>query len=158
MSDRTHAQAGAVRNKPRAAVRYTPNVTPLIDVMFLLLLFFLLTTTFREPREAIPSMLPNSGGVGKASPGPIPALNIYVRPDGQDSVAATYRIGDAGQEFADAQQVYDRLRDPRYDDQLRSQMPVVVRARSDVRWQFVLEAYNQVKRASFSKVTIHKES
>ena len=154
MSDRTHPAAKMPRPRTRPAVRYTPNVTPLIDVMFLLLLFFLLTTTFRKDEGVIPSMLPGGG------PGPdIPGLSIYVNPEGDGNLGASYKIGQAGQSIQDPRQLFERLAAPKYDeDSMRSSMPVTVRARGDVRWQFVLEAYNQARRANFSKVTIHKES
>jgi biopolymer transport protein ExbD len=124
----------------------------------LLLLFFLLTTTFRTDEGVIPSMLPKGGGPG---PGPVdvPGLSIYVNPEGDNNLGASFKVGQAGQSIQDAQQLYERLAAKKYDDDsMRSKMPVTVRARGDVRWQFVMEAYNQARRANFSTVTIHKES
>jgi biopolymer transport protein ExbD len=150
-------QAGLSRN--RRAVKYTPNVTPLIDVMFLLLLFFLLTTTFRTDEGVIPGTLPKLSGPGSASLDPELGLNIYVRPLGEANASAAYEVGNSGEVMTDPQQLYVRLASPMpLLDSTRSQVPVTIRARSDVRWQFVLEAFNQATRAKFQKISIHRES
>ena len=150
-------QAGLSKN--RRAVKYTPNVTPLIDVMFLLLLFFLLTTTFRTDEGVIPGTLPKIPGPGPAQLDPELGLNIYVRPMGEASASATYEVGSSGEVMTDPQQLYARLASPLPSpDSTRSQVPVTIRARSDVRWQFVLEAFNQASRAKFQKISIHHES
>ncbi len=154
----TASQAGASRN--RHSVKYTPNVTPLIDVMFLLLLFFLLTTTFRTDEGTIPGTLPKIPG--SHPPSQVEAeegLSIYVRPVGEASASASYEVGHSGEVITDAQRLYERLASPKASfDSMRAQMPVTIRARGDVRWQFVLEAWNQAARAKFQKISIHRES
>ena len=46
----------------------TGNLTPMIDVVFLLLIFFMVTTTFLEPEESLEVDLPQaaSGGASEA--------------------------------------------------------------------------------------------
>jgi len=148
------------RKKPKPLpVRYTPNVTPLIDVMFLLLLFFLLTTVFRVDEGTIPGTLPKIPGSGAAEVDRDLGLNVYVRPLGEAGVSASYEVGNGGEVIMDPQQLYARLASPMpLLDARRSQVPVTIRARSDVRWQFVLEAFNQATRAKFQKISIHRES
>jgi biopolymer transport protein ExbD len=160
MSDQTRkAPGGAGPSKNRTAVKYTPNVTPLIDVMFLLLLFFLLTTRFRVEEGTIPGTLPKLPGSGSVELDRDLGLNVYVRPLGDAGVSASYEVGNSGEVITDAQQLYTRLASPMpLLDARRSQVPVTIRARSDVRWQFVLEAYNQASSAKFQKISIHRES
>lgn len=160
MSQQPHraaGQAGPPKNRP--SVRYTPNVTPLIDVMFLLLLFFLLTTTFRVEEGTIPGTLPRIGEGGPIEPVTDLGLSIYVRPVGDANVSASYEVGAGGEVITDAQQLYERLSSPKATfASMRSQMPVTIRTRGDVRWQFVLEAWNQAARAKFQKISVHRES
>ncbi len=60
------------------------NLTPLIDVVFLLLIFFMVSTTF-ETRQALELELPESvtGVAAEASP-----VTVVVTPDGE------YRLGE----------------------------------------------------------------
>ncbi|PSJ21544.1 biopolymer transporter ExbD [Halomonas sp. ND22Bw] len=60
------------------------NLTPLIDVVFLLLIFFMVSTTF-ETRQALELVLPESetGVAAEASP-----VTVVVTPEG------AYRLGD----------------------------------------------------------------
>ena len=156
MSDPTRTaagQAGLTRN--RAPVKYTPNVTPLIDVMFLLLLFFLLTTRFRVDEGAIPGTLPRIPGPASAELDQDLGLSVYVRPLGEAGMSASYEVGNGGEVITDAEQLFTRLASPMpLLEARRSQVPVTIRARSDVRWQFVLEAYNQASRAKFQKISV----
>ena len=83
------------RKKPKPLpVRYTPNVTPLIDVMFLLLLFFLLTTKFRQEEGAIPGTLPALGKSfgGAAAEELPPPINVTINPVGDANVEAAYQV------------------------------------------------------------------
>ena len=161
MSHQTQTAAGtAGLPRNRAPVKYTPNVTPLIDVMFLLLLFFLLTTKFRVEEGTIPGTLPMIGCTPpRSTPDSDISLSIYVRPVGEANVSASYVVGSGPEVMMDAEQLYSRLASPMpLLDSARSQVPVTIRARSDVRWQFVLEAYNQAARAKFQNISIRQES
>lgn len=61
------------------------DMTPMIDIIFLLLIFFLLTTKFIVPEKMISSLLPTNKGQAAASPPkvePPKDLNIRVVPPG----------------------------------------------------------------------------
>ncbi|HSH56982.1 MAG TPA: biopolymer transporter ExbD [Halomonas sp.] len=60
------------------------NLTPLIDVVFLLLIFFMVSTTF-ETRQALELTLPESLSGSAAEPSPV---TLVVTAEG------TYRLGD----------------------------------------------------------------
>jgi len=111
----------------------------------------------KEIKESIAYYLNNASIVRKSMKDI--GLNVYVRPLGEACVSASYEVGNGGEVIMDAQQLYARLASPMpLLDARRSQVPVTIRARSDVRWQFVLEAYNQASRAKFQKISIHRES
>ncbi|WP_420550810.1 ExbD/TolR family protein [Litorivicinus lipolyticus] len=64
-----------------------PNLTPLIDVVFLLLIFFMVSSSFLEA-SAIEVRLPEAAG--KAPDNQPDDLVVYVKADG------SYRIGESG--------------------------------------------------------------
>lgn len=78
---------GSARRRPEAAL----EMTPLIDVVFLLLVFFLLTTTFSqptptestdEPEEAVIDVDLPSASSGNAETSS-ESLTVYLDPDGR---------------------------------------------------------------------------
>ena len=61
------------------------DMTPMIDIVFLLLIFFLLTTKFIVPEKKISQLLPTNKGQASSSPPvvePPKDLNILVYPEG----------------------------------------------------------------------------
>lgn len=61
------------------------DMTPMIDIVFLLLIFFLLTTKFIVPEKMISNLLPTNKGQASASPPvvePPQDLNILIYPEG----------------------------------------------------------------------------
>lgn len=61
--------SGIVFRKPKARKNIDLNVTSLVDVLFLLLIFFTLTSTFKRAGE-IELQLPKSTTAGHSAPGP----------------------------------------------------------------------------------------
>lgn len=137
-------------------VRYTPNVTPLIDVMFLLLLFFLLTTKFRQDEGAIPGTLPALGQSfgGQSAEELPPPIKVKIEPRGQDALEAVYQISGIEVSVGNADELYTKLhqRSQPYNDTDVAKVPITLNARSDVRWGFVVEAFNQASRARFRTI------
>ena len=60
------------------------DMTPMIDIVFLLLIFFLLTTKFEVPEKAISQLLPTNKGTGKSQTTILVPddLNIRIYPEG----------------------------------------------------------------------------
>jgi len=130
-------------------LRYVPNVVPLIDVLFLLLLFFLLNSHFRQAEGDIPGSLPSAqlrltGGILKET-------ILTIRPVGQDRLSADYEI-DNNAPITDAQELFSHLQ-ARKDSLASDESPLVLNPVGDVRWKFVVEAYNQAYRAKFRNIT-----
>ncbi len=89
---------------------------------------------------------------------PLPPLGVYVLPVGQGNQAATYEFGAGHRPAADIEALYGLLTRSAADSQTRDQTHLVIWARSNVRWQFVIEAYNLALRAKFKNVTIQPAS
>jgi len=130
------------------------NLTSCIDVVFLLLIFFIVTTQFTD-REGSLAML-SSGN----EPAPRPQLPLKV---GISSMGETgYRLDIQGHptrptNFGDLIAMKKQLRQPPQtgqaglyaDDNL-----VVIAPQGRVRWQHVVNAYNASRRAGFTQIAM----
>ncbi len=136
------------KKRPRPKAKMQPPLTPMIDVTFQLLLFFLLTMTFRAEEGQIPSTLPKKGEEGA------PTLNvpirIIIRSVGEMRNAVRYDVNDVSIEN-DPAKLLSRLQAL---GQVRSKdkTQVVIEPLGLVRWGFVIEAYNQAVNARYKKV------
>ena len=125
-------------------------MTPMIDVTFQLILFFILTFEFRESEGAIPATLPVDGpppGTVILLPDPI---QIRVLPSA-DRLSARYELTGVTTAITSVRELGDLLR--LRQEQLGSrEAPVVIYPNPDVPWGFVVEAFNQAKRAKFERI------
>lgn len=130
------------RRKPR---KFNLRMTPMIDVIFLLLIFFVLTAKFRIPEQFLGSVLPKDESAdGRA--GVIEPLVLYisstedgcvVKIGGAASVMIHSQARDEGvADFANKLAEILRLQQRTADD------PVEVEYRDDVEWDYVVKIQN----------------
>lgn len=153
METRTSSEAASESKKcARPLPRYTPNIVPLIDVLFMLLLFFLLSTDFRRAEADLPCSLPGFAD----PPGPMP-VQVTIRPAGGDELpGAMYTVGTNTVSVRSGQELYQEL--TRIRTMLNSpDLGVLLDVQGDVRWGFVVEAYNQALRANFRNITFAQD-
>ena len=138
------------RQKPK--VKMQPPMTPMIDVTFQLLLFFLLTCEFRESEGNIPGTLPAKGNIVQdvqQTPPPEP-ITIQIRASA-DRASASYEMTGVPIMITSAQELFQLLK--QRQDQLGSdEVPIVILPNEDVPWEFVVEAFNQAVRARYRKI------
>ncbi|MDP6637051.1 MAG: biopolymer transporter ExbD [Phycisphaerae bacterium] len=140
-SGRQQPPSGRIRRKARVSV----PMTAMIDVTFLLLTYFLLTTTFRQDEGQLPGSLP----------GPIiiePIENVLfvpveIRAVGDACQSVVYKVGDGSEVLLRSpQELVDALRKRRGDTK---DAIAVIDAGRAVRWRYVVEACNQAAGANF---------
>ncbi len=136
------------RGRPRP--RLQPPLTPMIDVTFQLLLFFLLTTTFRHEGHIL-GTLPQKGGIAAGQIVELRPIRIMLRPTGIDRTGCIYEISGHGVGTDSPRQLYEVLR-ARQRAVESDELPVIIQPRPDVRWRYVVEAFNQAVRAKFKNV------
>lgn len=116
------------------------NLTPMIDVVFLLIIFFMVGTQFTQPEREIALKLPGVGGLSA----------MVSAPDRREiAVTADGRILFDGQ-AVDVEQLVSQLRN------LRTSYPdvrVAVRADGDVKYQLVAAVMGAASRAGISDLT-----
>ncbi len=136
--------------KRRGATRpkIQPPLVPMIDVTFLLLLYFLLTAEFRKSEGQIAGTVPEKGEIGTEMIVPIKPIQIVIRrawgtPD------VSYEINRA--RVSDPEALFNRLTQ-RKQTLGADEIPVLIRPVGDVPWEYVIEAFNQAVRAKFLKI------
>jgi biopolymer transport protein ExbD len=129
-----------------------PLLTPMIDVMFQLLLFFLLTSTFRQAEGQIPGMLPQRQAGSGLDQTIVKPIRIVILPAERDE-GAVYQLAGAAAPLNNPQELYRELASRRqaYGS---DEVPVAIQPRWDVPWQYVVEADNQAHRAGFKTIGI----
>ncbi len=139
------------RRRVAGGVPMAVNLAPMIDVTFLLLIFFLVTTTFERAEGIIASDLPD---VGVMPAVPLPISPIVVRisqtgPGHEDYMIRIDRFEDAPQDF---EALPDFLRQIQQQPGFDRQTPVVIVAENDVRWDHVVNCWNAVLRAGCQRI------
>ncbi len=147
---RSTRRHGAVR---RASI--VLNFTAMIDVVFLLLLYFMLTADFARQEDAFALDLPGQGAAQvEDDPFALPEQPILVRVvsggDGREEYALS-----TDSPFIEEVRSYDQL-----TEQMRSLIgnllapdhEIVISPQDDARWEHTLGAYNAVTRAGFERV------
>lgn len=119
-----------------------PNLTPVIDIVFLLLIFFLVATRFEEEEKDAAVILPV---VAEAQPKSMPPkqLVVNVRKDGQYTVQQKIRtetqLEAILQQFSDA--------NPGTQD-------VLIRADADTMWKYGLRVMGLCNKAKIYKYRV----
>lgn len=148
----------ASRGRRPASRNMQPPLTPMIDVTFQLLIFFLLTTQFRMTEGQIPGSLP----MGDVSPSQveIEPVTIKLVPAGANRESAKYDVDKQVVSIHQPEDLYNYLmgRRKQAEDAGIKLPAVVIMPRNDVRWAFVAEAFNQAVRAKFKDIGFGQES
>jgi biopolymer transport protein ExbD len=128
------------------------NIAPMIDVTFLLLIFFLVTTTFKRPEGIFSAQMPKDAGSPSAM---LPVSPIVVRvgqfgPSEDDYSVKIDNFTRTPQTFTDlARFLADIQENPGFD----KETPVVIAPTPDVRWDHVVNCWNAAVRAKCRKIT-----
>jgi biopolymer transport protein ExbD len=127
------------------------NYAPMIDVTFLLLIFFLVTTTFERAEGILSSRLPRDTGAPTV---PLPISPIVVRlnqtgPEIDDYNLGIDNIEQAPADFHELTVLLGEIQTkPGFDDET----PVVIVADSKVRWDHVVDAWNAAVRCRYKNI------
>jgi biopolymer transport protein ExbD len=121
------------------------RMLPMIDMLFLLLIFFLMTMQFRPAESYLPFQLPGEGAatshIGKAEP---LTLNLMARGDGcRIQIGHTKAIAiDSNSIDADLTAVANRIAAVLKDQKRTAADPVEFVCDRGVEWQYIAKLYN----------------
>ena len=135
----------------RAKAKISVPMTPMIDVTFQLLIYFMLTTVFRQAEGQIPGTLPKAGAAGAATTEQLSSeLKISLYAEGQDGADVRYEIDRHTAALGSAKELHEALGD--FMDSDGADTRIIINAKSDVRWKYVVEVFNQVVANKFTNI------
>jgi len=153
------------RDKEMAPAKMTLNLTSMIDVIFLLLIYFVITASFSMGEGVIVANLPRGTGL-EPDPDKPPPLKITVALTTLGNQGVGYRINLLG--FPDAPHNFKQLatllikyqhnpkkgRHGRYPPD----SPVIIQPTAAVRWQHVVNAFNATLKAQYENISFAQVS
>ncbi len=125
-------------------------MTPMIDVVFLLLIFFLCTSSFQRPEKTLPaSLLVASSGASDLNVEPEPELErvtLFIR---READATRWRVNERPvASLAEARALMQTLAE------IDPSLPVTIDAGSEVEMGDLVDGYDAGRLAGFAKVQI----
>ena len=124
------------------------KLTAMIDVVFLLLIFFVVTASFQIDEGTLLATLPGDSAPVGATPPPIPVLiDLDSADDGR-----SYRLLVNGVEVAGASELSGYMINRVRTGQMSSEDLVKINPQGTVRWQHVLNVYNACVAAELEQV------
>lgn len=139
-------------NKKQGATAIQPPLTPMIDIVFQLLLFFLLACQFRMNEGQIAANLPDISGPPPKTISVEP-IDITLRATGRENLGVLITVQYTDTPLTTAEELYNYLMQMkrRYGDKA-DEVPVTIKPLGNVRWAHVVNAFNQAVRADYKKV------
>ncbi len=143
------------RSKRKAKVSQL-NLTSMIDVIFLLLIYFVITASFVENEGVLIAKLPTGSG---ADPPPdvLPTENIDIMITSYDQTGAIIEVG--AQRFSNFRELTGYLISIQNDPAkgrsgfAAPDNPIIIKPGGEVRWQHVVNAFNSSVRAAYTNVS-----
>jgi len=132
------------------------NLAPMIDVTFLLLIFFLLTTTFQRAEGVLGANLPRDRGRPVVA---LPITPIVVRLESTGPAASDFalRIDDFAAQPASFSELSGFLVDIRRNEGFDEDTPVIIVVSPDAPWELVVECWNAAVRARCRNIAFGAE-
>ncbi len=118
------------------------NLTPLIDVVFLLLIFFMVTTTFTRDTNLLINLPEASGEILEATP---EQIEILVAQNGE------YSINGRGLVNTQLSTLMEALEEISAGD---NSLPIIITADANVAYQSVVTVMDAVSQLGFSRLNI----
>ncbi|MEM9883628.1 MAG: biopolymer transporter ExbD [Planctomycetota bacterium] len=135
------------------------NLTSMIDVIFQLLIYFVVTASFMVDEGVLAAMLPQGPG-SPAPPDELPRQTIVIEiTSSRDDPAVVGIAWDPRQATADFAQLAAQLDLERHDPErgrfggtYAPDHPIEIRPDGQVRWQHVVDAFNAAIAAEYTNV------
>jgi biopolymer transport protein ExbD len=149
--------------KGAKAVHYDsgPNMTPLVDVVMVILIFLMLAGSFGAAAHFLPSTTPiRAEGKGNLDPSKIPKvpdqpLEIFVKSNGAAGWVATIG-GRNGPQFNDGQSLFAALNKKRLDHEATGstadKMQILISPKLQTRFDHIIQVYQAVMEAQWPKI------
>lgn len=152
------------RRRRRAATQIGLNLTSMIDVVFLLLVYFMVATDFKKAEEVYRLDLPERVEGISADPFELDdePLRIIVRSSGSSDDTCRITLDGPWDPVADFETLYEFLSGRQLDGMggglFSVDHPILILPDASVRWEFAIGAFNAAVRAGYVNVTLQEIS
>ncbi|MFH1730603.1 MAG: biopolymer transporter ExbD [Planctomycetota bacterium] len=138
------------------------KMTAMIDVVFLLLVFFLVGTRFRRPEGELDAYLPEKGAPVELHQREVPVdeirITLRVSQAGKNDPTARPAVLLDGKSFPwssappPARTFQNRLKELAGDAAIRNKVPVIIEAEPHLAYRWVIETLNLCRKMRFEQV------
>jgi len=157
----TETGARAVVRDWRRAPAPAVALAPMIDVVFLLLLYFLLAAEFRQSERFVPVELASrSTSVEQADPLTLPRTPVILTIRSTGPGAEDYQLAARSPALGDVQ-TFEALREALARSRgeiFADDQPFIVRVGDRARWEHTLRAIETIRSADYTRVTLAEPS
>ena len=145
-----HKKGGLRKRKPkRIGIRV--DMTPMVDVEFLLLIFFMCTTVFRKPQALEIILPPDPNAKVEIAQSNVMTLRMIADADTTKGVKAFYKIGD--QPFQRAQ--FDQLEKTfEVEGKKNPKLVVLVKIDRQVKYKYMVNLIDQLQFAELNRFSL----
>ncbi len=149
-----HVSARKRRGVP--APKMSINLGPMIDVIFNLLIYFVVTANFAVEEGVLTLKLPQGSGEPAVTISPPPSpLTIAITSAGATGAHLTLQNRSVGGSF---EQLFQELASLQLNERnpggaYRPDDPIIIKPQGQVRWQHVVNAFNAAIRAEYGNVS-----
>ena len=148
VADRTNqVDRGRPAGRGRGSKKIQLKLTSMIDVVFLLLVFFVVTATFTADEGSLLATMPGDTGSIEPPPPPV-SVELASSDDG-----VTYSLTVDGARVDSASDLSALMATKLQTGQIASDDLVMIRPQGHVRWQHVLNVYNACVSAELEQVS-----
>ncbi|MCI0365370.1 MAG: biopolymer transporter ExbD [Phycisphaerales bacterium] len=144
----------------RQRARMNVNLTSLIDVTFLLLIYFMVATSMTGREQVYHMDLPSREGAGPSDPFTLDDEPLRILVSSSADEAQPYRLTIDGPypQPATFQALHDFLRSKQVNEATSgglfdSKHPIMIEPAAGTRWEHAIEAFNAAVTARYSNVT-----
>ncbi len=131
------------------------NIAPMIDMTFMMLIFFLVTRTIQQPEGILSSRMPaDRGAVAVALP--VSPVVIRLSGSGPEGEGCSIRIDGFDVAPIDFLQLADALAEIQKKPGFDADTPIVVAADATVRWDHVVNAWNAAVRCEYRNIAFSR--
>ena len=146
-----------IRARRRSGESIHLNIIPLVDVVFLLMIFFVIAGAFEKWEGVFASRFPRTQGGGANVPLPLSPLTVRLAATGAGY--GDFRVTVEG--VAEPAQGFDALttllRELQQNPAYGADTPVIIVSDPGVRWDHVVSAWNSAIRAGYATVAFGSE-
>lgn len=132
-------------------VPFAINIAPMIDVTFLLLIFFVVTTTFEKAEGLLAAKLPKDQG-RPAVALPISPVVVRLKQTGPNMEDFVIRLDNFDGTPTDFEELARMLGEIQHKPGFDVETPVVIVPEGAVRWDQVVNAWNAAVRSKYNNV------